>query len=493
FGGSPTIKNNIIKDNKDGIFSKDQCNANILSNTIQNNTERGINISNDSSPEIIGNTIKANELDGIKMELNCNPYIAFNEIFGNRENGISVITNSAPTIVNNLIYSNIKNGIYVNDGSNAVIKNNNIKDHLLNGVFCENNSAVIIVNNFIWNNRDNAIRLYNYEMPAQGNDFNALVINNTCYNNYSSGVSINFAYPKIRNNLFYFNNIGINENNIFSDPQAVTNNCFDSQRFGDYFDEGIELFTGEDEINMFVDNGANVVANNIAGASGLINPAGGDFHLSNTSICKDAGTTVDAPYNDIEDQPRPQGNGIDIGCDEINEKEYTYLSFNQTSEGWSFTTIPNLFTEPYGYWRNGQLVIKYLDNLNTYGSWNSPDNAIPIYADKLYRARFVLISNVEPKLAPTIRLRANAQSFQQANMLVIESSGDGAASPDINGKTYDLYFVPPQSTPRKSKQFDHLLLAFDVYNFDPLNSSEGYVALDSVMVETLNLTSLPSA
>lgn len=492
--GAPTIKDNSIEKNvKDGIFCQNQCNATIKSNNIQENNGQGINLKNASSPDIIGNTINKNLLDGINMELNCSPYIVFNKIYENLQNGIAVRFDSAPIIDGNEIYSNLTNGIYVNDHSNAIIKNNDIRDNLLNGIFCENNSATRIFNNFIWKNRDNAIRLYNYEEPNKEKDFNAVVVNNTLYNNYSSGVSINFAYPKIRNNIFYLNNVGINENNIFSDPQAVTNNCFDSQRFGDYFDEGIELFYGEYEINMYVDNGTYVVANNIDGPSAVRNPAAGDFHLNDISKCKDAGTMLDAPYNDIDDEPRPQGKGIDIGCDEVNEEEYTYFSFNEDSLGWSFNTVPGVFTEPYGYWRDGQLVVKYSDNLNTFGSWSSPENAVPVEADKLYRARFALISNVAPDLAPTIRLRANAQNFQQANMLVIESVGDGAASPDINGKVYDLYFVPPQSVVVGPKAFDNMLLAFDVYNFDPLNSSEGYVALDSVTVETIDLSSLPPA
>ena len=42
----------------------------------------------------------------------------------------------------------------------------------------------------------------------------------------------------------------------------------------------------------------------------------GSFHLSNASACIDAGTDFEAPDLDLDNQPRPQGQGVDIGADE---------------------------------------------------------------------------------------------------------------------------------------------------------------------------------
>lgn len=40
----------------------------------------------------------------------------------------------------------------------------------------------------------------------------------------------------------------------------------------------------------------------------------GDYHLNNNSPAVDAGDAASAPGIDLETQPRPQGNGVDIGC-----------------------------------------------------------------------------------------------------------------------------------------------------------------------------------
>ncbi|HYR95785.1 MAG TPA: choice-of-anchor Q domain-containing protein, partial [Candidatus Binatus sp.] len=40
------------------------------------------------------------------------------------------------------------------------------------------------------------------------------------------------------------------------------------------------------------------------------------FHLGAGSPCIDAGTTTEAPANDIDGDARPRGAGIDVGPDE---------------------------------------------------------------------------------------------------------------------------------------------------------------------------------
>ncbi len=52
----------------------------------------------------------------------------------------------------------------------------------------------------------------------------------------------------------------------------------------------------------------------------FVNPSSNDFHLSSTSPVIDKGTALGAPTTDIEGNPRPSGQGIDIGA-----YEYTTL------------------------------------------------------------------------------------------------------------------------------------------------------------------------
>ena len=56
------------------------------------------------------------------------------------------------------------------------------------------------------------------------------------------------------------------------------------------------------------------------GDPGFIDPEDGDYHIGSNSAAVDAG--VDAGvYTDIDDEPRPMGNGFDIGADEVQQGE----------------------------------------------------------------------------------------------------------------------------------------------------------------------------
>jgi hypothetical protein len=53
---------------------------------------------------------------------------------------------------------------------------------------------------------------------------------------------------------------------------------------------------------------------NIAGDPGFVNPTGADFHLGSTSAAADAGTSTNAPAEDLEGGARPAGPGYDAGA-----------------------------------------------------------------------------------------------------------------------------------------------------------------------------------
>jgi hypothetical protein len=86
-------------------------------------------------------------------------------------------------------------------------------------------------------------------------------------------------------------------------------------------------------------------------------------------------------------------------------------------------------------------------------------------------------------LVPQIRLRANSSNLQQYDALSIESAGDGAASPEPTGKDYDLYFVPPANA-------SAAMLSFDLLNFNPFDTPEAQLSLDTVTVDRFALDSL---
>ncbi len=69
----------------------------------------------------------------------------------------------------------------------------------------------------------------------------------------------------------------------------------------------------DDGITDVTDAGA-LTSGNIAGDPGFVDA--GDFHLTPTSICRNAGTDAGAPLVDFDGHPRPAEGAFDIGADE---------------------------------------------------------------------------------------------------------------------------------------------------------------------------------
>jgi predicted outer membrane repeat protein len=77
------------------------------------------------------------------------------------------------------------------------------------------------------------------------------------------------------------------------------------------------------DFNLFFANGSDVQGtivggvNNVPGNPQFVDPAGGDYHISNNSPAVDAGSDT-AVSRDYDGQFRPWGLGFDIGYDEVN-------------------------------------------------------------------------------------------------------------------------------------------------------------------------------
>ncbi len=160
------------------------------------------------------------------------------------------------------------------------------------------------------------------------------------------------------------------------------------------------------------------------------------------------------------------------------------FDFIQDREEWTTGGAPVVYTVPDFVWEPDYLKITSSTNTNTFGYWQSLQDAIPADADYLYRARFTVSSNLTAtSLVPQIRLRANSLNLQQYDVLSIESAGDGGASPAASGTDYDLYFVPPANDTAA-------MLAFDLLNFNPNDAATAELSLDTVTVDRFALDSL---
>ena len=82
---------------------------------------------------------------------------------------------------------------------------------------------------------------------------------------------------------------------------------------------GSEIYTDETSslIVTYSDvEGGYLGEGNLAAVPLFINSADKNYHLHTGSSCNDAGTNLNAPANDIDDNNRPQGTKYDIGADE---------------------------------------------------------------------------------------------------------------------------------------------------------------------------------
>lgn len=170
---SPTIKNNIIKNNEpSGIFCESS-NAVISGNSITANTQAGIYMRKGSSLKISRNIISENNYSGIGCSKGANSTfeITGNIIFKNKRSGINA-EKGIGIIQNNLIYENMRAGIRCLPMPVTIV-NNTVDRNGWVGIYIEDPLAVATIkNNIITHNVDSGIRT-----NGKGYDHNLLFSN----------------------------------------------------------------------------------------------------------------------------------------------------------------------------------------------------------------------------------------------------------------------------------------------------------------------------
>ncbi len=216
-----------------------------------------------SSPSITNNTISGNGSHGIRCDYSS-PSITNNTISGNSSEGIYCFS-SSPAITNNTIAGNGETGIWCYQNSSPTITNNTISGNGWDGIYCSTSSPSIT--------------------------------NNTIAGSGRYGISCLASSPTITNNIVAFSATGIV--NLYGTPVLRCNCVFnpDGTNYGN-------LSAGPGDISE---------------DSLLVNRTGGDFHLSPTSPCINAGldTAVSDGWLDMDGQPRVLGAHVDIGADEF--------------------------------------------------------------------------------------------------------------------------------------------------------------------------------
>jgi parallel beta-helix repeat protein len=287
-----------------------------------------------SSPTITNNMIKNNGAcrgGGIGISAGS-PLIQLNKITSNRASfcaagrtggGISIEGTSSAEILDNLISENTSlqgGGIYLfGAGTSPIINRNIIKGNNADyggGIYTESDSDALIVQNFITGNQaiDGGGLYWNVFTNGRG----AILVNNTIAdNNVTENGSGIFAYKS--------SGIKLTNNIIVAKPRQSALYFYISPdptppiiRFNNIFSAGGKAYGGACP-DMTGTNG------NISADPLFTNPTQGDYHLQQMSPSIDSGDslTPNLPDMDLDGNPRildGDGDGnaiIDMGADEF--------------------------------------------------------------------------------------------------------------------------------------------------------------------------------
>jgi parallel beta-helix repeat protein len=270
------------------IFTAFANSAQILDNVASNSQiQHGIYVSNSSDNDVVeGNTVFGNHDCGIQ----------FNGDISQGDDGIM----SNELIEDNVIYDNGTGG-----GS---------------AINCDGLQNSQIVNNLLYDNHASGISLF--QIDGGGPSIDNIVVSNTIVNasdsrwalNIQNGSTGNTAY----NNILYDANpshgsIDISSDSLsgFTSDHNIVVNAFTT----DDGDRALGLSewrtaTGQD------------LHSEIATPAQLfVDPSSDNYQELPASPSIDAGTSLDAPGVDILGNPRPEGQGFDIGCYEYQTGE----------------------------------------------------------------------------------------------------------------------------------------------------------------------------
>lgn len=242
------------------------------------------------------------------------------------EHGIYV-SNSGdrPVIRLNTVFGNFAAGIHMNgdlsqggDGiiSGALVERNTIYDNGKGGGSAINADGVQdsrFQNNLLYSNHASGISLFRIDGAAGSKD--NVVINNTIFQAADGRWALNIQNGSTGNTVY--NNILLNQHSFRGSIDISANSLagFESDhnvvmdRFTTDGGDSIltlaqwQAATGQDKDSI------------VAVPNALFVDADGDnFHLAGTSPALDAGTSLLAPLVDLEGNPRPRGDGFDIGA-----------------------------------------------------------------------------------------------------------------------------------------------------------------------------------
>jgi hypothetical protein len=257
---------------------------------------------------------------------------------GYNQEALSLIMVDQFEIKNCKIHNTVKEGIDMKQGcSNGEIHDNECYN-VHPGIYLDFRGLthnIKIYNNNIHHNGD-GIAITDEEGTYTGEDI--YIYNNLIYHNTSRGINFynyggKYTRVNIVNNTLYHNYIEIG---LFEDAANFTD-CVIANNIivGTTYD--LITFPSGPSPNVFIDHNLfyadSYMENSIYGTNyiydkdpSFADPSDFDFHLQSNSPAINAGSSANAPDLDFDGNPRPQGEGYDIGAYEDSSYQITKLS-----------------------------------------------------------------------------------------------------------------------------------------------------------------------
>jgi parallel beta-helix repeat protein len=514
YSASPSLLNNVIALNEDGLYARRSGGTTAVNNTIYGNRADGVLLM-EASPLLVNNIIAKNHAYGVdETDSTSDPSVTYNCFFENAagdylDEGSEVISGAAN--VNAL----------VNNGSNPC-QNNLGGDPAFLDVLHDNfhlteaSSCIDAATTGVANSLDLDAQARPYDVPGIDRNGDIAEVDvgadEFCGTNYlgfepgSEGWQFRTAYPSFS---APFSSLAAGQLRL----RSVVGNTFGYWESPTSMTVALENYVYRFRYHVLTDQpdatkvpGLRIRANNenFQVSAFVSVDSNGDAANSPATTAKpydlyylpfqgEASTpsgqmNVLSSFDLLNFNPLDDPNAAltletvevsrcDFGSIQASLTDEAVYEFDTSTQGWSFITVSPVFGEPSSGHSSGALSITATNNENNFGYWLSP--ALAVAPNQLYCATFNVSTDVTDRArCPSMRLRLNTVNAQMASVLNVDSVGGGEASPSAQkGLDYYLFFAAPANAAA-----DGMVASFDLLNFDSNDSPNGTFYVERVTI-----------